>query len=317
MTRPSLYPEIKPFASGFLTRDGGHRIYWEQSGNPNGVPVVFLHGGPGAGFGPSYARFFDPSHYRIIAFDQRGAGRSEPHAEIKNNTTGHLVADVEALRDMVAVDQWLVFGGSWGATLALAYAVQHPERCKGFILRGIFMGSMEEADWFLYGMRKFFPEAWRSFSGFLPEIQCDDLLAAYHERLCHTDPAVHLPAAHAWMNYEISCSTLKPGMTGLGAYSKVADRTALGLARISTHYFSNAFYLKDSPILDNLQRFEHLPAIIVQGRYDVVCPIETAESLATAWKESQLVIVPDAGHSALEPGIRAGLVAATERFKRL
>jgi len=309
----SLFAGSPAFDKGYLPRDGGHEIYYEQSGNPDGVPAVFLHGGPGAGCPAFHQRFFDPSFYRIVGFDQRGAGKSKPHAGVEANTTAHLIADIEALRAALGVERWLVFGGSWGATLALAYGIRHPERCSGFVLRGVFLGRAREGDWFLDGMGVFFPEARRAFENHLPEGERDDLLAAYHRRLTDPDPAVHLPAAQAWMTYEASCSTLHPPAPRNDGGT--ASPVALSLARISAHYFINGFFLKETPILENLGAIRHLPAIIVQGRYDMVCPIVTADAVHAAWPGSELVVVPDAGHSALEPGIRAGLVAATERFK--
>lgn len=312
----SLFPAIEPYSRGFLQRDGGHEIYWEQSGNPEGVPVVFLHGGPGAGCAPFHRRFFDPAHYRIVAFDQRGAGRSRPHAEIRDNTTAHLIADIEALRRMLEIERWLVFGGSWGAALALAYGIRHAGCCTGFVLRGVFLGRPEEGDWFLHGMGRFFPEARRNFIGLIPETERENLLGAYLARLLDPDPDVHLPAAHAWMTYETSCSTLRPATNGPQPQRTTANPGALSLARIGAHYFAHGFFLNDTPILENLAPIVHLPAVIVQGRYDMVCPITTADALAAAWPGSKIVVIPDAGHSALEPGICAALVAATEEFKR-
>ena len=208
--RTHLYPEIDPYGTGRLKRDGLHSLYWEQSGNPEGTPVLFLHGGPGAGASPAHRRFFDPAHYRIVIYDQRGAGRSTPLGELRDNTTPHLVADIERLREHLGIERWLVFGGSWGSTLALAYGIAHPERCLGFVLRGIFLCRRSEIDWFLYGLRHLFPEAWRAFSGALPEAERGDLLAGYYRRLIDPDPTVHLPAARAWSTYEGMCSTLLP-----------------------------------------------------------------------------------------------------------
>jgi len=278
--------------------------------------VLFLHGGPGAGSAPVHRQFFDPRHYRIILFDQRGAGRSTPAAGIEANTTWHLVDDMEALRSHLGIERWLLFGGSWGATLALAYGIRHPERCAGFVLRGVFLGRDEEVDWFLHGMGRFFPEAGRAFAEFLPAAERGDLLAAYHARLTDPDPARHRPAARAWAAYETTCSTLLP-MPADGAALALNDAAALALARLSAHYFHHRLFLAGSPLLDNLAAIRPLPCVIVQGRYDMVCPIATAETLHRAWPGSQLVVVPDAGHSAFEPGIRAALMAATERLWRL
>lgn len=307
---PDLYPRIEPFAHGFLGVSGGHQIYWEQSGNPAGVPVVFLHGGPGAGSNPSHRRFFDPDHYRIVIFDQRGAGRSTPFGETRHNTTPDLIDDMEALRRHLEIDSWFVFGGSWGSTLALAYGIAHPDRCRGFALRGIFLGRQSEVDWFLYGMKRIFPEAWRRFSSHLPEAEQNDILAAYHKRLNDPDPAVHRPAAETWSQFESACSTLHHGDGGGGS-----GRGALSLARMEAHYFVNDVFMAKDHILDNINAIKHLPCVIVQGRYDMVCPIATADELAHAWPDAEYVIVPDAGHSAMEPGIRSALVKAMDGFR--
>ena len=312
-TRPDLFPEIEPFATGLLPLDGRHQMYWEQSGNPRGFPVVFLHGGPGAGAAPAHRRFFDPYTYRIIIFDQRGCGRSTPHAETADNTTQHLVADMEVLRRHLGIGRWLLFGGSWGSTLALAYGLRHPDRCAGFVLRGVFLGTRREVDWFLYGMRTFFPEAWRAFARQVPDEEQADLLTAYYRRLMHRDPAVHQPAAHAWSRYETVCSSLiqrrdDPLHCG-------NDAAALALARIEAHYFVHDTFLAEDELIRGVPALRHLPAAIVQGRYDLVCPIVTADAVARAWTGAKYVIVPDAGHSAMEPGIRAALVRATETMK--
>jgi proline iminopeptidase len=296
-----------------LALDSLHTMYWEQSGNPRGVPVLFLHGGPGAGASPTHRRFFDPSFYRIVVFDQRGSGRSTPLGELTANTTPHLVADIERLRRQLQIDAWLVFGGSWGSTLALAYGEAHPERCLGFILRGIFLCRQPEIDWFLYGMRTIFPEAWREFANFLPEAERGDLLTHYYRRLINPDPTVHMPAARVWSRYEGACSTLLPNVEATANFAD--DRVALGLARMEAHYFVNRIFLPDNGLLDNIGRLRRHPATIVQGRYDMVCPIVTADDLVRAWPEARYIVVPDAGHSALEPGIRASLVAAAERYK--
>lgn len=314
MARTDLFPPLEPYSTGTLRPDARHRIYYEQCGNPAGVPVLFLHGGPGAGATPAHRRFFDPSFYRIVVFDQRGSGRSTPNAELADNTTQHLIADIEALRVLLGVERWLLFGGSWGSTLALAYGQAHPQRCLGFVLRGIFLCQDGEVDWFLHGMGLVFPEAHRAFVGFLPEPERRDLLASYHRRLTDPDPATHRPAARAWSAYEAACSTLLPNADNVAAVND--DRVALALARIEAHYFVNRIFLPPFALMENLPRIAHLPAGIVHGRYDMVCPIATADRLARAWKDSEFVVVPDAGHSAMEPGIRAALVGATERFKR-
>jgi proline iminopeptidase len=308
----TLYPPIDPYASGMLETTGGHRLYWETSGNPDGIPVLFVHGGPGSGTSPNQRRFFDPARYRIILFDQRGSGRSTPHGELSDNTTPHLIADMEALRRELGIETWLVFGGSWGSTLALAYAESHPERCRGLVLRGIFLCRKSEIDWFLYGIRAFFPEAQRQLAEFIPESERHDLLTAYHRRLIDPDPAVHQPAAFQWATFEASCSTLLPNPDLVSAFG--AEKTALSLSRIEAHYFANNIFLPDNSLLANVDRIRHVPAVIVQGRYDAVCPIVSADDLARAWPEARYVIVADAGHSAFEPGIARELVAATDSF---
>ena len=311
--RTELYPEIEPFDAGMLALDGGHHMYWEVSGNPNGKPVVFLHGGPGAGASPAHRRFFDPKHYRIVIFDQRGAGRSTPLGELKDNTTPHLVADMETLRTHLGIERWLVFGGSWGSTLALAYGEAHPERCIGFVLRGIFLCRKSEIDWFLYGLKNIFPEAWQTFTAMIPEGERDDLLNAYYRRLTDPDPAVHMPAARAWSSYEGACSTLLPSPDTVAYFA--SDVVALGLARMEAHYFKHDIFLPINSLLENAPKLRGIPGIIVQGRYDAVCPIITADDLHRAWPEAEYVIVPDAGHAAWEPGICRQLVAACEKFK--
>lgn len=312
-SQPCLFPELQTRQQGFLEPDSLHRIYWEESGNPAGMPVLFLHGGPGSGTSPLHRRFFDPAYYRIVLIDQRGSGKSTPYASISDNTTPHLIADIELLRATLGIDKWLVFGGSWGSTLALAYGEAHPDACLGFVLRGIFLCRKSEIDWFLYGMRALFPEAWRTFSGLIPENERGDLLSAYHARLVNPDPAIHVPAARAWAHYEAACSTLMPNEALVNSFE--SDAIALSLARIEAHYFKNDIFLPENGLLDNLHRIRHLPAVIVQGRYDAVCPIVTADELAQAWPEAFYEVVPDAGHSAFEPAISRALVSATEAFK--
>ncbi len=310
-----LYPPIEPFRTGRLPVGGGHVLYWEESGNPTGAPVVFLHGGPGAGASSSHRRFFDPAHYRIVIFDQRGAGRSSPLGEIRDNTTAHLVADIEALRETLRIARWHVFGGSWGSTLALAYAQEHPDRVISLVLRGIFALRQQEIDWFLYGMRSIFPEAWSVFAGHIPSEEQGDLLEAYWRRLNDPDPQVHMPAARVWSHYEGMCSTLLPSPDIGSSGGAAEDRLSLGLSRLEAHYFRNNRFEPESLLLDRVPVIRHIPAVIVQGRYDIVCPIVTAEELHRLWPEADYVVVPDAGHSALEPGICRQLVHATERFK--
>lgn len=307
-----LYPPITPYASGMLDTGNIHRLYWETSGSPDGIPVLFVHGGPGSGTSPTQRRFFDPSRYRIVLFDQRGCGRSTPHGELADNTTPHLIADMEALRRELGIERWLVFGGSWGSTLALAYAEAHPDRCSGLVLRGIFLCRKSEIDWFLDGIRAFFPEAQRQLAEFIPKSERGDLLAAYHRRLLDPDPAVHQPAAHRWATFEASCSTLRPNPELIAAFG--SDKTALSLSRIEAHYFVNNIFLPDNSLLANIDRIRAIPAIIVQGRYDAVCPIVSADELARAWPEARYVIVPDAGHSAFEPDVCRELVAACDQF---
>lgn len=314
MSRHDLYPPIEPYATGMLPLGPVHAMYWEQSGNPAGAAVVFLHGGPGAGATPTHRRFFDPEHYRIVIFDQRGAGRSTPLGALVDNSTVHLVADIERLRRHLGVERWIVFGGSWGSTLGLAYAEAHPTRARALVLRGIFLCRRSEIDWFLYGIRAIFPEVWRAFAGFLPEQERGDLLTNYYRRLTDPDPAVHLPAARAWSVYEGACSTLLPSPDTVAAFGE--DRMALGLSRIEAHYFTHNVATPETDLVAHLGRIRHIPATIVQGRYDVVCPIVSADELARAWPEANYIIVPDAGHSAMEPGIRGQLVGAMERLKK-
>ena len=307
-----LYPPIEPNRHGWLAVDATHRLYWEESGNARGVPVVFLHGGPGAGCAPVHRRFFDPSHYRIILFDQRGAGRSVPNAETLDNTTQALVADLESLRQHLNIDRWLVFGGSWGSTLALAYGQAHPARCLGFVLRGIFLFTLAEVDWFMHYMGRIFPEAARMFRDFIPPIERSDLLTAYYRRLIDPDPTIHLPAAQCWCTYEESCSRLlvEPGDPRLSS-------AVLAMARIEAHYMVNRGFIEEGQLLRDIHRLHGIPATIVQGRYDIVCPITAADQLARSWPGAGYHVVPDAGHSAMEPGIRAALVGAANRYRAL
>ena len=308
-----LFPEIDPYATGRLAVDPRHTLFWETCGNSRGVPLVFLHGGPGGGCLPHHRRYFDPAFWRITLFDQRGAGRSTPSAELIDNTTQQLVADLEELRRHLGIGQWLLFGGSWGSTLALAYAEAHPERCLGLVLRGIFLARQTELDWFMHGMGTVFPEAWRAFAEFLPTDEREDLLGSYHRRLTDPDPAVHLPAAKAWDRYEGACSTLLPPADPLPKFD--SDASALAIARIEAHYFVHRAFLGDGELLRNLDRIRHLPCTIVQGRYDIICPPVTADALARAWPEAEYIVVPDAGHSVREPGITRELVAAMKRMQ--
>lgn len=308
-----LYPEIEPHGQGRLPLDEIHTMYWEESGNPSGIPVIFLHGGPGAGSTPAHRRFFDPAYYRIVIYDQRGAGRSTPLGEIRENTTPHLINDLELLRQHLEIDRWLIFGGSWGSTLAIAYGEAHPEHCLGFILRGIFLCRKQEIDWFLYGLHNLFPEAWRVLVAPLSINERNDILAAYYQRLMSPDPAIHLPAARTWSTYEGSCSTLLPNPATISYFA--SDTVALGLARMEAHYFSHNIFLPENALLKNVHKLHNIPATIVQGRYDAVCPIVSADDLHQAWPQAAYIIIDDAGHSAWEPGIQSALVRATDQFK--
>jgi proline iminopeptidase len=313
--RRSFYPEIEPFDSGMLKVSDLHTIYYEQSGNPQGKPVVFVHGGPGGGTDAKQRRFFDPAAYRIVLFDQRGCGRSTPHAELVDNTTWHLVGDMEALREHLQIERWQVFGGSWGSTLALAYAQKHPERVTELVLRGIFMLRNKELHWFYQdGASAIFPDTWEPYLAAIPPAERDDLMAAYYKRLTSDDPAVRLRAAQAWSIWEASTSFLyqsKEYMSHAGE-----DEFALAFARIECHYFVNrGFFEVEDQLLRDVPKIRHIPAVIAQGRYDVVCPMMSAWDLHRAWPEATLEIVPDAGHSAYEPGIVDVLIEATDRFR--
>jgi len=311
----TLYPAIEPFASGFLQVSPVHRLYYEQCGNPDGKPVVFLHGGPGAGCGPNSRRFFDPAHYHIILFDQRGCGRSTPHAELVENTTWELVADMERLREHLGIDRWQVFGGSWGSTLALSYAQTHPQRVSELVLRGIFMLRRWELEWFYQkGCDAIFPDAWETYLAQIPEVERGDLISAYYRRLTSPDPAIRLSAAKAWSVWEASTSYLLQDAEQIKG--NAVDEFALAFARIECHYFVHGgFFEADDQLLRNASRLKDIPAVIVQGRYDVVCPARSAWDLHRAWPEADLRIVADAGHSAFEPGITDELVRATDRFR--
>lgn len=309
---PSLYPECAPYASGMLALDERHAMYWEECGNPEGVPLLFIHGGPGGGSLPHHRRYYDPALWRIVLYDQRGAGRSTPAAEIVDNTTAHLIDDIERLRKHLRVERWLLFGGSWGSTLALLYGEAHPDRVLSLVLRGVFLATKPELEWFLDGMWRIFPEAWREFTHFLPPGERGNLLGSYYTRLTDADPRVHAPAAHAWDAYESACSTLLPKPNGGGRFD--GDSAALAIARIEAHYFAHEAFLRPNQILDDVQRIRHLPCTIVQGRYDIICPPSAADALSRAWPEAEYVVVPDAGHSVREPGTTRELVAAVQRM---
>ncbi len=312
-----LYPPLEPFRTGYLTVTGGHEIYYEECGNPNGKAVVFVHGGPGGGCDPKARRFFDPARYRIVLFDQRGASKSRPHASLENNTTWHLVADMEALRRHLGIARWLVFGGSWGSTLSLAYAHTHPKVVPGLVLRGIFMLRPKELHWFYQeGANFIFPDAWQNFLKPIPSEERGDLLHAYYRRLTSSNAEEQLEAARAWSIWEGSTMMLLPDIQAPGRFG--AKDFALAFARIECHYFVNkGFFDHPDQLIKNISRVRDIPAIIVQGRYDVICPMQTAWELHLAWPEAQFEIIPDAGHSAMEPSIARALVGATDRFAAL
>jgi proline iminopeptidase len=310
---PPLFPPIEPYRHGMLAVDAIHTLYWEECGNPDGIPVLFLHGGPGGGIAPRHRCFFDPAHYRIVLFDQRGAGKSIPLGEYRNNTTQLLIDDIERLRVLLGIEQWLLFGGSWGSTLALAYGETHPQRCLGFVLRGIFLCTRQEVDWFLSGIRWFFPEVYAEFVAPIPPEERGELLQAYARRLFSEDPAVYAPAARNWSRYEGRCLFLRPDPIAIDDFS--SDAVSLGIGRLEAHYFLHDGFLADEQLIRDVGRIRHLPAVIVQGRYDVVCPPLSAFRLAGAWPEAVLQVIDDAGHSGYEPGIARALVTATERFK--
>ncbi len=308
------YPPIEPLRSGHLAVGQGHELYWEECGNPKGKPVVFLHGGPGAGCDPRARRFFDPARYRIVLFDQRGCGRSRPHASLENNTTWDLVADIERLRASFGVERWQVFGGSWGSTLALAYAETHPDRVSELVLRGIFMLRKAELDWFYQeGASNLYPDRWEDYVAPIPPAERGDLMRAFHRRLTGADPATAQAAARAWSIWEGATSYLLTDEDNVRHWGE--DAFALAVARIECHYFVNRGFLeRESQLHDGVARIRHLPAVIVQGRHDVVCPMFTAWDLHRAWPEADFRVVGDAGHSAFEPGITDQLVRATDRF---
>lgn len=310
----ALFPAIEPYQTGMMPVDELHTLYWEQCGNPIGVPVLFLHGGPGGGISPAHRRFFDPAYYRIVLFDQRGAGKSTPLGEFRHNTTHLLIHDIERLRTLLGIEQWLVFGGSWGSTLALAYGEAHPAHCLGFVLRGIFLCTRQEIDWFINGIKWFYPEVHAEFAAHIPAEERGDLLSAYKKRMFSDDPDVYFPAARAWARYEGSCLYLLSHPEALAEFT--ADGVALGVGRLEAHYMLNEGFFEDDQLIRNVGRIRHLPGVIVQGRYDVVCPPYTAHRLHGAWPEARLHVIPDAGHAAMELGTAAALVAATEQFRK-
>ncbi|WP_111429919.1 prolyl aminopeptidase [Rhodobacteraceae bacterium DSL-40] len=311
--RGGLYPPIEPFRQQILDMPGGHRIYVEQCGNPDGVPVVVLHGGPGGGCSPGMRRFFDPKHYRVVLFDQRGCGRSQPTASVENNTTWDLVADIERIRIELGVGSWIVFGGSWGACLALIYAQTHPDRVTNLVLRGIFTMTQGELDWFYGGgAGQFWPDQWRAFSQMVPPDERGDLVTAYHSRLFSADEGEQIRFARAWAGWESALAVLDPGE----ARGSPSGQYARAFARLENHYFINAGFLEtDGQILLNMERIAHIPGHIVQGRYDMVCPPHTAHTLHHLWPASALHMVATAGHALSEPGISAQLVAIMDRLR--
>ena len=310
----TLYPAIEPFDTGRLKVSPIHELYYEQVGNPNGKPAVFLHGGPGGGLTLDYRRYFDPAVYRLVLFDQRGSGQSTPHASLEENTTWDLVADIERLREHLGIESWLVFGGSWGSTLALAYAETHPERVTELVLRGIFLCRPKEIRWFYQeGANWLFADVWEEYLNVIPEAERGDMMSAYYRRLTGKDEKAKVEAARAWSIWEGSTSKL---FFDPHSIERFADTEfALAFARIECHYFmNNCFFETDNYLVENVDKIRHIPGVIVQGRYDVVCPMTSAWDLHRAWPEVDLQIIPDAGHSISEPGIIDALVDATDRF---
>ena len=309
-----LYPEIEPYNQFDLKVSDLHTIHVEESGNINGKPVIFLHGGPGGGIEPVYRQYFDPEKWRIIVFDQRGCGQSTPHAELQENTTWDLIADIEKVREHLEIDKWVVFGGSWGSTLSLSYAITHPDRCKALVLRGIFMIRKKEINWFYQdGTSNIYPDAWEHYLRPIPEDERHDLVAAYYKRLTSNDDSVRIEAAKAWSIWEASTSKLIQSEESIHAFedAKVAE----AFARIECHYFTNrGFFDTDEWLLENVDKIRHIPTVIVQGRYDVVCPMISAWELHRAFPEADFEIVQDAGHSMTEKGIAAKLVEYTDKF---
>ena len=311
---PSLYPPLEPYRTGFLSVGDGHSIYFEESGNPGGKPCVFVHGGPGGGSSPEARQFFNPERYRIVLFDQRGCGHSTPHASLEANTTWHLIADMERLREELIIDQWLVFGGSWGSTLSLAYAQKHPERVTELVLRGIFLLRPEEIRWFYQeGASSLYPDNWQNYLTPIPEDERSDLVSAFHKRLISDDETVRLAAARAWSVWEASTSFLHQNTDFMEKLDE--SEAALAMARIECHYFVNGgFFESPNQLVENIDAIRHIPTEIIQGRYDVVCPPTTAWELHLAWPEADFHMIANAGHSAFDPANASALVAATDRF---
>jgi proline iminopeptidase len=312
-SRRTFYPPIEPYRSGRLDVGDGHELYWEQCGNPDGKPAVMLHGGPGAGCSTDHRRQFDPERYNVTLFDQRGCGRSTPHASLEANTTWHLVEDIERLRAFLGIERWLVFGGSWGSTLALAYAQTHPDRATELVLRGIFTFRKTELDWlYQYGASEIFPDKWEEFLAAIPEGERGDLVSAYHRRLTGDDPAERLAAAKAWSKWEAETVTLLPDPHVIEEHT--SDDFAIAIARIENHYMVNKGWLDEGQLIANAERLKDSPGVIVQGRYDCCTPPSAAWDLKRAWPEAELVIVPDGGHLFTEPGVLDGLIRAADRF---
>ena len=310
----TLFPPIEPYNHGWLSVGDGHEIYYEESGNPTGKPCLFVHGGPGGGASPAARQFFDPDKYRIVLFDQRGCGRSKPHASIETNTTWHLIDDIELIRETLGIDRWLVFGGSWGSTLSLAYAQSHPERVTELVLRGIFLLRAQELQWFYqHGASELYPDAWQHYLAPIPDAERHDLISAFHSRLTSEDPEVRLSAARAWSVWEASTSFLIQNEDFMAQLDE--PEAALAMARIECHYFVNGgFFESPNQILEAVDRIRHIPCVIVQGRYDVVCPPTTAWDLHEAWPEADFKLIANAGHSAFDPANAAALLEATNRF---
>jgi proline iminopeptidase len=308
-----FYPAIRPYASHRVDVAGGHALYVEECGIPEGVPVLFVHGGPGAGCSEQDRRFFDPEKYRIILFDQRGAGRSRPHADLNDNTTAHLLADMETLREKLGVERWLLFGGSWGSTLSLLYAQAHPERVLGLVLRGIFLCRKTDIDWFYrYGASCIFPDYWQDFIGQIPAEEHQDLLHAYHRRLTGDNDITRMAAAKAWASWEARCATHEPNGHVVARFG--SPQVALAMARIAAHYFVNDAFIAADQICRDAHRLANIPTVIVHGRYDVVCPVDQAFTLQQALPHAELDIIRDAGHASSEPGTLDALIRATDRF---
>lgn len=308
-----LYPHVEPYESGMLEVGDGHSLYYELSGNPEGRPVVFLHGGPGSGTQPAQRRFFDPERYRIVLFDQRGAGRSTPSGSLEANTTAHLVQDIETLRRHLGIARWVVFGGSWGSTLALAYAGSHPEACVALVVRGIWLARRRDIAWWIYGLNRIFPDYWEQFAGHLPAWERDDLVEGYRRRLVDPDPAIHMPAAIAWRGFDQRVSTLLPREDDPAP----AGPRTLAVARIEAHYVAHQAFLDDGALLRSIAQFRHVPGVIIHGRYDMIAPVDGAFALARAWPEARFLLVEGESHSTADPGIRTALLEATDRFAAL